>query len=270
MSSPSTRKQCDFTKLVLHGYEVELKDESTQDFYVTFRGPEGTLYENAVYRVHVELPDQYPFASPSIGFEPFTIFHPNIDERSGSVCLDVINQTWTPLYSLVNVFDTFLPQLLTYPNPSDPLNGEAASMYVKDTKKYEERVKSYVHHTIQLHKSRQKKAEKTVAEQQNNRQEEGQSRVVSPPGPPQQVIDVSSPPGQQDSGMGATPNTAEAGGPNANNLDSASPSKNPQPGEGAAGGKDVMSPRDDPPPDGGTEWNDFELRDDDDLDMEFD
>lgn len=42
---------------------------------------------------------------------------------------------------LLNVFEVFLPQLLLYPNPSDPLNGDAASLMMKDQKQYEQKVK---------------------------------------------------------------------------------------------------------------------------------
>jgi hypothetical protein len=41
---------------------------------------------------------------------------------------------------LINIFDVFLPQLLLYPNPKDPLNREAAAMLIRDEKKYKERV----------------------------------------------------------------------------------------------------------------------------------
>lgn len=68
--------------------------------------------------------------------------------RSGSVCLDVINQTWSPMFDMINIFEVFLPQLLRYPNPTDPLNGEAAALLIREPKSYEAKVKGEKRRTV--------------------------------------------------------------------------------------------------------------------------
>ncbi|XP_022137204.1 ubiquitin-conjugating enzyme E2-23 kDa-like isoform X1 [Momordica charantia] len=142
MSSPNKRRDMDVMKLMMSDYKVEMIDDGLSEFNVEFNGPKESLYEGGVWKIHVELPDAYPYKSPSIGFVN-KIYHPNVDELSGSVCLDVINQAWSPMFDLLNVFEVFLPQLLLYPNPSDPLNGDAASLMLKDRNQYDQKVKEY-------------------------------------------------------------------------------------------------------------------------------
>ncbi|KAI9925217.1 hypothetical protein MW887_006137 [Aspergillus wentii] len=160
MSSPKRRIETDVMKL-MSDYEVTLVNDNSKNFTCVLRvlrrvravhAPQVVYprtdeikapFAGGHWKIHVELPDQYPYKSPSIGFVN-RIFHPNIDELSGSVCLDVINQTWSPMYDMVNIFEVFLPQLLRYPNPSDPLNGEAAAMLMREPKSYDAKVKEYV------------------------------------------------------------------------------------------------------------------------------
>ena len=45
------------------------------------------------------------------------------------------------MFDMINIFEVFLPQLLRYPNPTDPLNGEAASLLMREPKSYDAKVK---------------------------------------------------------------------------------------------------------------------------------
>lgn len=45
------------------------------------------------------------------------------------------------LTDMINIFEVFLPQLLRYPNPNDPLNGEAAALLMRHPKEYDIKVK---------------------------------------------------------------------------------------------------------------------------------
>ncbi|OIV89745.1 hypothetical protein TanjilG_03447 [Lupinus angustifolius] len=123
-------------------HKVETFNDELKVFHVHFHGPKDSPYQGGVWKVRVELPDEYPCKSPSIEFIN-KIYHPNIDDITGSVCLDVIDQAWSPMFDLVNVFEMFLPQLLLYPNELDPLNQEAAALMIHDLAAYELKVKEY-------------------------------------------------------------------------------------------------------------------------------
>ena len=73
------RKEKDVVKLLMSDYKVSPSALNPCDFVVFFKGPKDSPYENGIWSVHVLLPEQYPYKSPSIGFVN-RIFHPNIDE----------------------------------------------------------------------------------------------------------------------------------------------------------------------------------------------
>ncbi|RZC43194.1 UQ con domain containing protein [Asbolus verrucosus] len=136
------RIRTDVMKLMANKFDVTTCD-NYRNLIVKFYGPRDTPYEGGVWRVRVLLPDNYPFKSPSVGFDT-QIFHPNVDQTSGTICLDVLNQKWSALYDLVIIFDTFLPQLLRHPNPEDPLNHCAAMVLIRSPERYRHVVAMHV------------------------------------------------------------------------------------------------------------------------------
>jgi ubiquitin-conjugating enzyme E2 H len=143
MPQPSDRRRlADIRALQKQGLLQDTDDDGT--LLCTMSGPEATPYEGTTLQVRIQLPVDYPFRSPSVGFVS-QVYHPNVDMSSGSICLNALNQEWTPVYNLSLIMTTLLPQLLTYPNPDDPLNAEAAHLWSEDKEAFERKVRQYQH-----------------------------------------------------------------------------------------------------------------------------
>lgn len=105
-------------------------------------GPKDSHYENGIWKIVIRISKEYPFTSPSVGFID-KIYHPNIDLRSGTICLNTLNETWSPIYNLTHIYNIFIPQLLLYPNAKDPLNVEAATLFEQNIEQFKKKVKDY-------------------------------------------------------------------------------------------------------------------------------
>ena len=94
--------ETDVMKLIESKYDVDILS-GIDIFTVKFYGPKDTSYEGGTWKIRVYLPDKYPYQAPKIGFVN-KVFHPNIEEGSGVICLDVIDESWSALYDLREVF----------------------------------------------------------------------------------------------------------------------------------------------------------------------
>ncbi len=79
--------------------------------------------------VSIYLTREYPYAGGIEVIWDSDIFHPNIREKDGVVCIQLLNQ-WSESQTLSSVVDA-LVQMIENPNPYSPLNSEAAKYFAK-------------------------------------------------------------------------------------------------------------------------------------------
>lgn len=108
-------------------------DEDMFRWSATIMGPEDTPYYGGVFLLNIDFPTDYPFKPPKLRFET-KIYHCNI-ARSGSICLDILKEQWSPALTISKVLLSIC-SLLSDPNPDDPLVPESADLYKKNRDRY--------------------------------------------------------------------------------------------------------------------------------------
>ncbi|KZF26481.1 UBC-like protein [Xylona heveae TC161] len=93
-------------------------------------GPQGTPYSAGLWKLHLKLPEDYPRSPPKAFFRT-RIWHPNVEESTGSICVDTLKRDWNPKLTLRDVFVT-ISCLLIQPNPDSALNAAAGQLLQDD------------------------------------------------------------------------------------------------------------------------------------------
>lgn len=143
------RIQKDLQEVQKSGFQVYkneklelLEDGDMKIFFLILNSPTEGYYKGFSWRIRFEIPKEYPFKSPSVGFYD-KIFHPNVDEASGSICLDVLNKNWSPACTVRHLIEDILPLFLMSPNPNDPLNAEASQILKSNVYTFEKKVQEH-------------------------------------------------------------------------------------------------------------------------------
>jgi ubiquitin-conjugating enzyme E2 S len=97
---------------------------------VLLSGPVGTPYASGVWRLHLDIPPTYPTAPPTASFRT-RLWHPNIDENTGAVCVETLKRDWSSTLKLRDVLVT-ISCLLIQPNPASALNEAAGKLASED------------------------------------------------------------------------------------------------------------------------------------------
>ena len=85
-----------------------------------------TVITGGRWRLSVTLPPNYPLSPPNVKFIT-PICHPNVDFKTGEICLDLLKTDWSPAYTVSTTL-TSVHQLLTSAEPNSPLNVDIAAL----------------------------------------------------------------------------------------------------------------------------------------------
>ncbi|OCK79365.1 ubiquitin-conjugating enzyme [Lepidopterella palustris CBS 459.81] len=104
-----------------------VSDNELTHWTAVMKGVPGTAYEGGRWKLDIRIPSNYPNAPPEVKFVT-RICHPNVNFKTGEICLDLLKTSWSPAYTITTTL-TSIQQLLTSAEPDSPLNVDIAQLF---------------------------------------------------------------------------------------------------------------------------------------------
>lgn len=76
--------------------------DDLSQFVVMLAGPHGTPYSAGLWRLQLRIPEDYPVSPPKAAFKT-RIWHPNVEESTGAVCVDTLKRDWDAKLTLRDI-----------------------------------------------------------------------------------------------------------------------------------------------------------------------
>ena len=142
MKNRTERIMEEFNKLknskIIHILKCEFINGDINNWYVAFAGSPTTVYEDGIFKVRVNLPDNFPKEKPNLFFIT-KMFHPNINSKNGAVSLNIIKaNAWVETRTMQDVFFGLLDIM---ENPTNMGGGEeAGKLLIQNREKFFDKV----------------------------------------------------------------------------------------------------------------------------------
>ncbi|SPP79999.1 ubiquitin-conjugating enzyme E2 D4-like [Drosophila guanche] len=125
------RLQKELTKMMSNpteGCQVMLLDNLIYHWKAIIVGPTDTPYEGGHFELGILFSNFYPREAPACVFLT-KIYHCNIE--NGIICVDILDSEWSAALTVEKLLLS-IRSLLSDPNPDNPINPNAAEMYLKN------------------------------------------------------------------------------------------------------------------------------------------
>ncbi|KAH6943322.1 hypothetical protein HPB50_019462 [Hyalomma asiaticum] len=96
-------------------------------------GPENTPYEGGLFKMKIEIGENYPFVPPRVTMVT-PVYHPNF-VADFPLCLDVLQRDWSPAMTVTDVLLSVV-SLMGQPDLTKPSVTTIARLYSEDIELY--------------------------------------------------------------------------------------------------------------------------------------